>query len=120
MEFDFNKHKLEAVEKYIRERPNYVKFAATLKDILEKVLKEKRIHIHSVESRAKEIESFGNKAAKPNEKNPSKPKYSNPNEEITDLAGVRVITFFPKTVDQIDKIIRNQFNVIEKIDKSEI
>jgi len=118
--FDFKKHKVDAIEKYIKIRPTYERFASTLNDIVEKVLKEKRINIHSIESRAKEIESFGEKAIKPSEIEPSKPKYSNPIQDITDLAGMRIIVFFPKTVGKIDEVIYEQFEVIEKIDKSEI
>ncbi len=120
MEFDFKKHKSEAISGYSKLRPTYQLYAFTLKEILIKALKEKRINYHSVEARAKEIDSFGNKAAKISDDDPSKPKYSNPLKEITDLSGIRVIAFFPKTITEIGKIIEDQFEIIEISDKSEI
>ena len=40
--------------------------------------------------------------------------------EITDLAGVRVITFLPITLNQVKQIIHTQFNVKDEIDKADI
>ncbi|MDO5971019.1 hypothetical protein Q4Q35_14520 [Flavivirga aquimarina] len=120
MEYDYKKHKSDAISSYSKLRPTYELFAYTLKEILTKTLKEKRINYHSIEARAKEIESFGNKASKPSETNPNKPKYSVPIKEITDLSGVRIIAFFPKTIKEIGKVIESQFEVIEVSDKSEI
>lgn len=120
MEFEFEKHKSEAISNYSKLRPTYELFANTLKEILTKTLNEKKINYHSIESRAKQIESFGSKAIKPNENDPTKPKYSEPLKEITDLSGVRIIAFFPKTIKEIGKVIETQFDVIEVSDKSEI
>jgi putative GTP pyrophosphokinase len=36
--------------------------------------------------------------------------------EIRDLAGVRVITFFPKTVDEVCQCINEEFEVVERVD----
>lgn len=120
MEFDFDKHKLEAIDSYIKLRPTYELYANAIREILSKALSKKKTNYHSIESRAKEIDSFGRKASKESDTNPSEPKYKSPLKEITDLSGVRVIAFFPKTLDEIGKIINDQFEVIEKSDKSEI
>ena len=40
-------------------------------------------------------------------------------KEITDLAGVRVIAFFPGTLASIDEVIRSEFDVIERSDKGQ-
>jgi len=37
-------------------------------------------------------------------------------EQITDLSGVRVITFLPRTVDDVCKCIEEQFEVVERVD----
>jgi putative GTP pyrophosphokinase len=76
--------------------------------------------VHSIQSRAKLLTSFIKKACARSDENPGLPKYDEPLSQITDLTGVRIITFFLKTVDQIDYIIRQEFEVIEKIDKSVI
>lgn len=120
MSFDFQNHKITAINEYVRVRPIYEKFTDSLKNILSKVLNENKISFHSIEARAKDIESFGEKSIKHSDENPSEPKYLKPLDEITDLAGVRIITFFPKTIDEIDKLLHSQFHIIEKNDKSEI
>jgi len=52
----------------------------------------------------------------PNEQNPEEPKYKKPMSDITDLAGVRVITFFPSTVGEVCQLIQEEFEVIERVD----
>ena len=74
--------------------------------------------IHSIEVRAKEIDSFGNKVLIPSPDDPSKPYYQNPLSDVTDLAGIRVIVFLPRTLDMVDGVIQSQFEVIEKTDKA--
>jgi ppGpp synthetase/RelA/SpoT-type nucleotidyltranferase len=52
----------------------------------------------------------------PSEADATKPKYAEPLEEITDLAGVRVIAFFPGTLSSIDSVINEEFEITEKSD----
>ena len=117
--FDFETHRLTATDKYRQVRRLYGKFANVIKSILEASFIDSSVSYHKIESRAKELDSFSKKAIKSEEKNPNKPRYNKPMEEITDLAGVRVITFFPKELDLVDKCIGNNFQVVEKTDKSE-
>jgi ppGpp synthetase/RelA/SpoT-type nucleotidyltranferase len=76
------------------------------------------IRIHSIEARAKSLESFGAKAAKPSESDPTLPRYPAPLKEITDLAGIRVITFLPRSVEQVCRQIEREFTVLERTDKA--
>ncbi len=71
-----------------------------------------------METRTKKVKSFAEKAVEPSEANANEPKYPKPMENITDLAGIRIITFFPQTVDELDKVIRDEFEVLEKDDKA--
>ena len=116
--FDFAEHRRIAVEEYLRVRPQYEAFSQAVKEILAQALISSNITVSSVEARAKEPESFGAKAGMPSEDDPSAPKYEQPLEEITDLAGVRIITFFPRTLSTIGDCIRNEFEVIEYTDLS--
>jgi ppGpp synthetase/RelA/SpoT-type nucleotidyltranferase len=118
--FDFENHRLQAIEKYQKVRPLYEEFSGVVKNILSEAFNAKRIKIHSIEARAKEIESFGSKASSPSQDDISRPQYPNPLSEVTDLAGIRVITFFPKTLETVDNTIRLQFNIVEKLDKTQI
>ena len=69
--------------------------------------------------RAKDATSFGRKAATPSEDNPTRPKYLWPLEEITDLAGIRIITHVLGALPEIHKIVHDEFEVIEQSDKGE-
>jgi len=116
--FDFENHRLQAIEKYQKLRPLYEEFSSVIRNVLSEAFKSQQIKIHSIEARAKAIDSFGNKAATPSPDEPNKPQYPNPLSDITDLTGVRVIVFFPRTLDAVDDLIRSQFEVIEKSDKT--
>lgn len=118
--FNFDEHSKKAREEYEKIRSIYESFSKEIRDILKTSLENNKIKVHSVEPRAKPAVSLAKKASQPSDSDPNKPKYEKPILQITDLAGVRVITFFPKTIIEIDKLINNEFDVVEKIDKSEI
>ena len=117
-EFDFKNHRANAIEEYQKIRPIYEQYAYVIRNILVEAFKAKSIKIHSIEARAKTVESFGNKAAKPSSIDPNRPQYPTSLTDITDLAGVRVIVFFPNTLDLVDSVIKTQFEVKEKSDKA--
>lgn len=117
-EFDFAKHRQLAIDEYQLIRGNYEDFSQKIKNIIVEALRVKKINIHSIENRAKSIDSFGNKSAKPSDINPNKPKYTEPLKQITDLAAVRIITFFLNVVDQVEEIIKAEFDIQEKTDKT--
>ena len=73
--------------------------------------------MHSVQARAKDPASLGRKAAQPSDGDPTKPKYPGPLEQISGLAAVRVITYFPSTLDDIDALMAEEFRVVERSDK---
>jgi len=116
--FDFEKHRLQATEKYQKVRPLYVEYGSVIRNVLFEAFSAQHIKVHSIEARAKAIDSFGEKAATPSPVDPNKPYYPTPLSDITDLAGIRVIVFFPRTLFVVDSIIRTQFDVIEKSDKT--
>ena len=117
--FNFEEHRRTAVEEYLRVRPQYETFAQIVRDILVQALRVADITVNSVEARAKEPESFGAKAEAPSENDPLAPKYPHPLDEITDLAGVRIITFFPRTVVSVRACIRKEFEILEHTDLSQ-
>ena len=114
--FNFEEHRRTAVEKYLDIRPQYEVFARVVREILVQALMAKDIAVNSIDARAKEPESFGAKAETPSENDPEAPKYNNPLDEITDLAGVRIITFFPRTVESVGTCIREEFEILEHMD----
>lgn len=117
--FDFARHEQAAVAEYLRHAGFYGELATSTKRIADEALKRRGIRIHSIEARAKDPASYGKKAAKPSKNDPAKPMYPNPLSQITDKAAIRIITFFPRTIQEIDEMLRAEFSVIEHFDKGE-
>lgn len=117
--YDFARHEQIAVSDYLREFNFYADLAAAAKRIAEEALSRRNIRPHSIEARAKDPASFGRKAAKPSKLDPSRPMYSQPLEQITDKAAIRLITFFPRTIQEIDQMLREEFSILEHLDKGE-
>ena len=115
--FDLRAHEQAAVTAYLKCHRFYEDLASIVKRIFEETLNRRNIKVHSVQARAKEPSSFGKKAAQPSEVDPTKPKYPHPLEQITDLAGIRVITYFPSTLAEIDRMLADEFRIVERSDK---
>jgi putative GTP pyrophosphokinase len=114
--FDFESHRKNAVEQFTRKRELYEDFAWAVRDILADATKTRGLKVNEIQCRAKDLRSFGKKALAPNEQNPEEPKYKNPMADITDLAGVRVITFFPSTVNEVCQLVQEEFDAFQRVD----
>ena len=90
-----------AVDWYRNNKEKYKKLSIMVKDIIKEMLINKNIYYHSIASRAKKIESFQRKA--------KREKYTDPINQITDLAGIRIITLFEKDVYEISDLIKDKF-----------
>ena len=84
---------------------------------MEECLKKRGINVHSVQHRTKDLRNFGRKAALPSEVDPNTPKYPEPIKQITDLAGIRIITHFPGTLTDVDRLLSEEFDIVERSDK---
>lgn len=115
--FDFVRHEQDAISQYLRVRPYYEELSSVVGRVIEECLSKRGITVHSVQHRAKDPVSFGRKAATPSEKKPERPKYERPTEEITDLAGVRVITNVLQTISDVDDLLHHEFEIVERSDK---
>jgi ppGpp synthetase/RelA/SpoT-type nucleotidyltranferase len=118
--FDFESHRRVAVEQFQRIRPLYQSFAVVVQDILREALNGAGINVASIEARAKGLESFADKAAQPSDADPERPKYTDPVSDIADLAAARVITFFLSTLEDVDRLITREFELVEKLDKADL
>lgn len=116
-QFDFQAHAERAVSAYLPRQEYYGRLAQAAKRILEEATSRRGIKIHSIEARAKAPESLLRKAAQPSLDDPDSPKYAKPLSQITDLAAVRVITFFPGTLSDVDSLVGDEFVVVERSDK---
>ena len=116
--FDFDDHRRKAVEAYERVRRGYEDCADAVYTVLKTALAVEELKVHTIEPRAKSADSFGRKATIPAEDDPDRPKYDDPLGQITDLAGVRVITYLLKDVEVVNSVVEREFEVVEKSTKS--
>jgi ppGpp synthetase/RelA/SpoT-type nucleotidyltranferase len=97
----------------------YENLAATIGTVLNQSFATEGLKVQSVQVRAKSVDSFERKASEESSSDPEKPKYEKPLEQITDMAGVRVIAFLPRDVEKACEIVAKEFEVLERTDKSE-
>ncbi|MCM1414989.1 MAG: RelA/SpoT domain-containing protein [bacterium] len=94
------------IREYTAQKSDYEKLAKSILEILRFLIQEEHpsIKVASYSHRVKDSESLKKKL--------QKDKY-NEDSEITDLAGVRVITYSGKDIEPIEKIIKRSFYVDE-------
>lgn len=105
------------MSEYRSKRPIYESFCSVVAQVIVASFEQADVRYHSVDPRAKEIESFERKAKKTNDA--GEPKYQNPMVEITDLAGLRVIVFTIDDIAIVTEFIDKSFEIIEKRDVGE-
>ncbi|MCU1769697.1 GTP pyrophosphokinase family protein [Pseudomonas protegens] len=81
----------------------YEAFCSTTADLIKRLLSSKKIDVHSISSRCKNRSSF--------EKKVNKKSHYKDLPDITDLAGIRIITHYSDDVDMIAKIIEKEFDI---------
>lgn len=87
----------------------YNKLASTVEYSLAKTIAKYGIKTHSISYRIKDLSSFLDKIRRNN--------IENPFEQIHDLVGFRVVCLFLPDLEEIGKIIHEEFDVFEKDDK---
>jgi ppGpp synthetase/RelA/SpoT-type nucleotidyltranferase len=97
------------IRSFLEFRPRYEELCREVAYILRKRINSNEIEVSAVTYRAKTLSSF----LKKNERK----TYSAPFDEITDLAGVRVVCLYLPDIVAIEQIIREEFVVSEKVDK---
>jgi len=102
-----------AVNEFVKIRPLYQRLARKVALIVEELMELKKINFHAVSFRAKTVDSFSEKI--------KNPKYNDPLNDLTDLAGIRIIGYVENDIKQICKIIEEIFVLDPKnsLDKSE-
>ncbi|MEV0796345.1 MULTISPECIES: (p)ppGpp synthetase [unclassified Kribbella] len=102
---------------YERMHQQYVGGARKLEALIDELIgDEEGINYLSATARAKDPESFLDKASKPHPDDPARPKYDDPLNQITDLVAARVITFLAEAVDRVCEVIEAEFEIVEHTD----
>lgn len=97
-----NKSQKEIVEEYSASRGNYEECLNYVENTVKNIIKSQSINVHEIIGRVKTVESLRGKVKRKN--------YSNL-AEITDLCGIRIITYFSDDVDRIAELISQEFEV---------
>lgn len=92
-------------KKYLRRRPLYVQFTTKIEMLLRDLLRARNLEFHLLESRTKDESSFQEKI------NRASKNYTNPLAELTDLSGVRIITYYQADSDIINELIESEFSI---------
>ena len=99
----------EVIKKYASEQwGTYSLLSEKTKELLSSILSSKGIVPHSITSRGKDPEELREKITREGV------AYDNLPNNITDLAGVRIIAYFPSDVDKIVPLIEKGFNIDSK------
>jgi putative GTP pyrophosphokinase len=94
--------------------PKHARLTAVVQSLLENMLRKNAIEHLSVTGRVKTLNSAIEKIARK--------EYLEPSEQLTDLSGIRVITYLEEQVHQISNLIGQLFEVDAKnsLDRSDI
>src|SRR5262245_12585362 len=96
------------IQRFIEQRLHYEHLCDEVAYALTKLLGEATIRVAAITQRAKTLESFLEKIRRKT--------YTDPFTQITDFAGVRVVSYYPDDIPKIEKIVRHEFDVVEKQD----
>jgi ppGpp synthetase/RelA/SpoT-type nucleotidyltranferase len=92
-------------EEYRHRRGVFEDFEVEVRRVIDLLIADAGIEIFSIESRTKSVESFVDKIRRKNQ------KYADPVSDITDLAGIRVVAYFPTDVERIGELVEQSFAV---------
>lgn len=96
---------------YEKDRPKYQDFAEYILSIVNRTLKNRGIEIAYSSARAKTLDSMRKKCEKVDPTNPNEPKYSDPRNQIMDMAGVRFVTYLRQDVPEVTRVVEKLFDV---------
>ena len=105
----WNKH-ADIIRVFVQRRPLYEQLCSEVAFILKKRTEGLCIEIAGVTYRIKSLESFVEKIERKN--------YDSPLEQITDIAGVRLVYLFKHDLSKLKKIVRSNFEVVEEVSKT--
>ena len=94
--------------RYRAARATYESMTMRLRALVADLITDAGIDVIQVEARTKTIESFEEKISRKGK------KYKNPLLDMTDLVGLRVITYYREDVARIGEVLSGEFQIDEK------
>lgn len=99
----------DLIRRFLDLHPQYEQLASEVAYTLKRQLVTSNIEVSAVTWRAKTLNSFLEKL--------ERKKYSDPLNDISDFAGVRIVHLYVSDFQRIEKVISKEFRVTEKVDK---
>lgn len=96
------------IERYRQQRSTLVSFTDKMQRVLQDILAHTNVPIQSIESRTKTVDSFAEKIQRAGK------SYQNPLAQLTDLCGLRIITYYADDVDVVVDALRRSFTIDEQ------
>lgn len=93
----------DLITEFISREAEYLQFGTAMNALITRLITIEGINTHSVHFRVKEKKSLS-------EKIDLKNKY-NSLSEITDIVGVRIITYYSTDIEEVEKVIKSHFKV---------
>lgn len=102
------------LKEYDKKREILENLNKSLDTLINSLLKQKGIKAHQIQTRVKDRESLEKKIL-------AKQKYESL-DDITDIVGIRIITYFEDEVDKVAKVVEEEFDIDQEnsVDKREI
>lgn len=103
------------LKEFDKQRESFSAFTEKVKKLIMEILEENDLHVHSVTSRIKARDSLEAKLAQ------SEGEFSKL-DDVTDISGIRIITYFADDVDSVASVIQKEFEVdkAHSVDKREL
>lgn len=92
------------MSEYEKKERLYQSFTSEVEHLLKKILEAEGIMCNAITSRLKDRESLKGKLIRKNDKYESL-------SDITDIAGIRVITYYTEDVDKVAEIVEREFEI---------
>ncbi|MGB3773433.1 MAG: GTP pyrophosphokinase family protein [Rhodococcus sp. (in: high G+C Gram-positive bacteria)] len=107
-----------AVEEYRTRYDHFLAATSALSAAVEKFVSDADIDVDAVEARTKSVESAAGKFARL--RADGSLEFTDPLTEVTDLVGIRVITYLTSDIDRVVDAIADKFVLLKTIDKSSL
>lgn len=105
------KNQAVVIRAFLDVRPVFEKLTEEVAYILDKHLRSQNVEFAAITHRAKTLDSFCEKVVRK--------EYKHPLIEMTDIGGVRIVFLYPASGSKIEAVIKDQFEVIDKIDSTD-
>lgn len=99
-----NSAKEKILKEYEEQKETYERLCGSIAQIIESLLKKEKVKYASISTRIKEDDSIAEKIER---KDGKYKKLS----DITDIAGIRIITYYADDVDKVAKLLEREFTV---------